>query len=803
MTRKKFLEKEMGMPAKKHPVVINLLIIILVLSLVQTGCQRDKGLLEVTAAVPNPSFEEVEDGKPAGWEATSWRGEADLALGPSGHSGERSAAISSEEGADAAWSCEIPLRPFSRYRLSAWIKPEDLTPLRGRGAMISLQGIRGAETEALTGTADWTEVVFDFESGTNDAVRLHCLFGGRGGASGKAWFDDLAITLLETKTLDPRIVVNGDVKGHPISPLIYGQFIEHLGRCIYGGIWAEMLEDRKFHAVPGGEDSPWTVFGDPGSLTMVKEGSFVGDQTPQVSLSGAENGLVQGNLGLTEGGEYRGRLVFSGSPDACPIAVSLVWGEGEGDRQTLLFDEAGQDYTRVPLEFKAGGTTDSGRLEITGRGSGFFLIGTASLMPADNVEGFRRDTLRLLRELNAPVYRWPGGNFVSGYDWKDGLGDPDRRTPRKNPAWKGIEHNDVGLHEYIRFCRLIDTEPMITVNTGLGTVEEAAREVEYCNGAADTPMGKWRAENGHPEPFGVRFWCIGNEMYGGWQLGHMPLEDYIKKHNRTVEALRKVDPGIETIAVGAVGTWSEGMLSMAADHMEYISEHFYCGERPGLLGHVFQIPSNVKRIADAHREYRRIMPQLRDRDIRISLDEWNYWYGPYIYGELGTRYFLKDALGIAAGLHEYYRNSDIIAMANYAQTVNVIGAIKTSKRDAVFAATGLALKLYREHFGVLPLKVSGEPEPIFAAAALNGEGNVLTLSLINATERRVKVPVDFQGIDLKGDGRVFVLTGPGPMAYNEPGKEPTVTIGEKTLYRIGDSLVLPPISASLYKLNIR
>ena len=136
-------------------------------------------------------------------------------------------------------------------------------------------------------------------------------------------------------------------------------------------------------------------------------------------------------------------------------------------------------------------------------------------MPKDNIDGMRADTIKLLKELNAPVYRWPGGNFVSGYNWRDGI-DPDRdkRPPRKNPAWTGVEHNDFGIHEYIAFCRLINTEPMISVNTGLGKVEEAAKEVEYANGSADTEMGKLRAKNGSKEPFNVQFWCVGNEMYG-------------------------------------------------------------------------------------------------------------------------------------------------------------------------------------------------------------------------------------------------------------------------------------------------
>ena len=236
-----------------------------------------------------------------------------------------------------------------------------------------------------------------------------------------------------------------------------------------------------------------------------------------------------------------------------------------------------------------------------------------------------------------PVYRWPGGNFVSGYNWRDGLGDPDRRPPRKNPAWKGIEHNDFGIDEYLAFCRLLGTEPYITVNSGLGDVQTAVEELQYANAPATTPLGSLRAKYGHAAPYGVRFWSIGNEMYGKWQLGHMPLDQYVAKHNQFADAMRAVDPSIKLIAVGDVGPWSEGMLKNCADHMDLISEHFYCHLKPDLAAHVRQIPDNVRRKVAAHRDYRKRIESLQGKDIRIALDEWNYWYGPDVFGQIGTR----------------------------------------------------------------------------------------------------------------------------------------------------------------------
>ena len=600
----------------------------------------------------------------------------------------------------------------------------------------------------------------------------------------------------------PRIVVDAAKTGQPISKYIYGQFIEHLGRCIYGGIWAEMLQDRKFHGAVGARQSPWKPIGGEKAVSMVRQGAFVGEQTPVFALpgDGKPAGLAQAELALKKGKSYVGRIWLAGDAKAGPVLVSLVWGEDPKDRQTVTVERLTDDYTQTALAFTAGGDTADGRLEITAAGSGAFRVGTVSLMPADNIHGMRADTLALLKELDSPVYRWPGGNFVSGYNWKDGIGDRDRRPPRKNPAWQGIEHNDFGIDEFMVFCRLLKTEPYIAVNSGLGDGQTAVDEVEYANGGPDTPQGKIRAKNGHAEPYGVKFWSIGNEMYGNWQLGHMTQDKYIEKHNQFAEAMRKVDPSIKLVAVGAVGKWSEGMLTHSADHMDLISEHFYCREKPDLVAHVRQIPDNVRRISEAHRGYRQRLDSLKGKDIRIALDEWNYWYGPHVFGELGTRYFLKDGLGIAAGLNEFARQSDICFMANYAQTVNVIGCIKTSKTSAAFESTGLALKLYRQHFGVLPAATES-PKPIDAQAAWSEDHKTLTLAVVNPSLNPAEVALEVKGARLRGTGTRWQMAGDDPMAYNDPDQPAKLTIEESPVKGPLDKLTLAPCSVALFSLE--
>jgi alpha-N-arabinofuranosidase len=753
--------------------------------------------------VPNPSFEEVEGNMPKGWTTTTWRPKADFAVDSSiAHSGKNSIRISSSEGADASWMIVIPARPFSRYRLSGWVKTQNLEPGTGRGALFSFHGT-DIRSKAVTGTQDWTRLELVFDSGANDALSLNCLFGGWGKATGTAWFDDVELELLSARALKPQVTVEATKTLAPMSKYIYGQFIEHLGWCIYQGIWAEMLEDRKFFYAVNTPDSVWKSMGEPHSVWMNPVVAYVGVHAAEVRLKGNSRpgGTSQGDLALIKGKSYTGRVVLSADPGALPVEVTLVWGEGAEDRQTVKLEDIGNDYRTFPLSFTAGASTKNARLDIWSSGSESFRVGAVSLMPADNIEGFRPEVLALLKELDSPVYRWPGGNFASGYNWKEGIGDPDRRPPRKNPAWLGIEHNDVGIHEFLDLCRLIDTEPYITINSGQGSETMAAEEVEYVNGASSTPMGGWRAENGRLEPWGVKWWSVGNEMYGDWQLGHMPLQDYIKKHNRFAEVMRAEDPAIKVIGVGAVGPWSEGMLAGSAGHMDLISEHFYVGEMPGLLSHISQVPREVRRIAQAHRGYKKTIPALKGKEMPVALDEWNYWYGPELYGQIGTRYFLKDALGVAAGLNEYARQSDVIFMANYAQTVNVIGAIKTTKTAAAFDTTGLVLKLYRAQFGTLPVKVAGAPEPLDVMAAWTEDKKALTISVVNPTQEAQALALSLKGLGVPKSAKLFRIAGTDPMAYNEPGKDPVVKIEEISSAPFSDKLTVPALSASIYVLE--
>jgi alpha-N-arabinofuranosidase len=244
------------------------------------------------------------------------------------------------------------------------------------------------------------------------------------------------------------------------------------------------------------------------------------------------------------------------------------------------------------------------------------------------------------------------------------------------------------------------------------------------------------------------------------------------------------------------------MMQHCADHMDLISEHFYRRERPGLVSHVRQMAEAVRQKAEAHRDYRRRFDSLEGKDIDIALDEWNYWYGPHVFGELGTRYFLKDALGVAAALNEYTRQSDIMYMANYAQTVNVIGCIKTTRTDCFLAATALPLMLYREHFGVIPLSVTATA-PLDVAAALSEDGKTLTIAIVNPTTSALDLPCEIEGLSLSGAGTRWQIAGDDPAAYNDVENPDLVKIDETPLVDIGQQLAISPCSISLFALELK
>ncbi len=569
--------------------------------------------------------------------------------------------------------------------------------------------------------------------------------------------------------------------GKPINPMIFGGYMEPATTSV----WAEMLSDRKFarpvvtaQAAPANPTSGFRSRGEPfkpvgpdGTVEMDTTRPFVGKHSPRVKLDGsAPRGIQQSKLRLVKGRAYEGRVYLAGDPDA-KVTVRLIWGSGASDFQSVAIPPLTSEFRKFPLKFTPAADSTDARLEIVGTGSGTFRIGTASLMPADNVQGFHPGMIRLFKEEGFKMLKWPGGNFVSAYDWRDGLGDRDKRPPRER------ESNDVGLHDFIALNRLVGAEPDLAIDSGYGSAREAAEEVEYCNGSVNTRMGKIRAENGSPEPFNVRYWTIGNEMYGPWQAGHMSLNQYWVKYNNIVEAMKKVDPKIKVVLGGAsvceksVGAaekkgnffpsiweppitaklpyefgglddWDNWLLANCADNVDFLSEHTYAypdlifdAEKQSFVDVKDPLPFRARRIAnriggffDAWDKYVEKMPSLKDKNIRFIFDEWGNRNRSMAgnaggAGRGGMRPTgMLTPLSYALLLHELFRHSDKVAASCATGGLRVL---TDNSGDGVgMSAEGVVMKLLQTHFGnALPVAVDGNsPQPLMPGTAFVDRG---------------------------------------------------------------------------------
>ena len=619
-----------------------------------------------------------------------------------------------------------------------------------------------------------------------------------------------------------RIAVDPAAAGPEIHPYLYGQFIEHLGRCIYGGIWAEMLKDRKF-LLPE-KDSPWKTVGSGPEFDRKADpaGEFAGVPCTALwlrSADGKPHGIRQEGLGVLAGKAYSGSIWLAAVGESATVTVGLSL--GPGDRTSITLEPESPAYQKFDFSFVAPGTTDDAALEILVSRPGYVWIGAVSLMPTDNVRGMRPDTLALIKELAPPITRWPGGNFVSGYRWKDGIGPRDRRPPRYEKAWNDIEPNDFGLDEFMDFCREVGTEPYICVNAGLGPAEEAAEEVEYANGPATSPWGSKRAANGRSEPYGVRVWGIGNEMFGDWQLGNVAVEQYRLRHDAFAAIMKGKDPSIRIIGVGAPGAWNNGMVA-SASRMDWLSEHYY-QERGfrvpftkadldaygrSFPGYTAVMAADLAKLVDAFRDWQK-KAGTAGAAVKLAIDEWGIvreWNsapdGPGI-GAYEHYYPLGDALAVARGLHEILRSADVCTMANWAQTVNVIGLIKTSRTAASMDPAGLVLQLYRRWFGdvLVPVK-SAAGAPVDIVASKSKDGNALAIALVNPSVTEThRIRLDLPGSRRYAAVRVFRIQGPGIGAINIPGNPPAVTLKELPKSAWRGRLVLPPHSITLVRLE--
>ena len=589
-------------------------------------------------------------------------------------------------------------------------------------------------------------------------------------SAGAALLSGEALTAFAAPAERIQVVIDAVRIGEPISPLLFGGYMEPATTRV----WAEMLTDRKFAnpvlsavaAQPPALPAPLRrFFGEPfrpigpTAVEMDPVRPFVGAHSPRVKLEGAEpRGIQQSRLRVSRGKRYTGRVYLAGDPSV-RVSIRLVWGSGRNDSQTITAPPLTATYRKVAFQFTPAADSEDARLEIAGTGSGSFHIGTASLMPADNVQGFHSGMIRLYTEAGFKMVKWPGGNFVSGYDFYDGLGDIDTRPPRLQAMWGNrVESNDVGLHEFVAFCRLLGAEPDLTINSGFEGARNAAEQVEYCNGSVETHLGKLRARNGHAEPFRIKLWTIGNEMYGPWQFGRMALNQYWIKHRYVVEAMRKVDPTIQVVlsgaticersigaaekkanffpsdweppipdplpwALGSHEDWTGWLLAHGDGVVDYVSEHTYSYPRlaydslkQSFVNVEDPLPLQARRTAnrigeaiEVWQKYCEKMPWLKEKKVKYIFDEWGCRHRQ-VSGNYQPPGMLTP-LCYALFLNEMFRNSGMVAASCATGSLGTVLVTPTGEATG-YTAEGLVLKIMATHFAnAVAIPVSGNSPP--------------------------------------------------------------------------------------------
>ena len=445
--------------------------------------------------------------------------------------------------------------------------------------------------------------------------------------------------------------------------------------------------------------------------------------------------------------------------------------------------------------------------------------------PLSDEDGFRKDVMEAVKGLNVSILRYPGGNFVSNYHWKDGIGSKNDRPPRMELAWSRLETNRFGTDEFMKFVKKVGTEPYLAVNMGTGTIEEAQQWVEYCNVQDGPYYAELRKKYGSVEPYNVKYWSLGNEMDGPWQMGHLNAEDYCKKALEAAKLMKLTSPDIKLIATGSSNYregadpnyWNSTILHELRDVIDYISLHMYVGNpndnyynylsTPLILDERTQIVKGMilREMSEAQR-------QSAD-PIYIAWDEYNTWYrartDKALVGNhaLEEHYNLEDALVIAGFLNAFVRNADVVKMANMAQLVNVIAPIFTNETGmykqtiyyplALFAnnvfGTSLDLvvdcKSYStDNFAIGMGEVTTQQShvPYLDVSATYNNGKVMICVVNRDKDNAITTDFLSQTGLFDGDFEVYEVNGPNTKSDNDFGKT-TVETKQKPAIKVKKS----------------
>ncbi len=487
------------------------------------------------------------------------------------------------------------------------------------------------------------------------------------------------------------------------------------------------------------------------------------------------------------------------------------------------------------------------RLAVMTDGPANVVLSRLFLYPDDHVDYADPDVIRLLRESKLPLLRWPGGNFVSGYDWRDGIGPVDARPSRPNPAWGGLEYNLFGTLEFARFCRVVGCEPMICVNAGDGTPQEAAEWIEYCNGGSDTPLGRLRAEHGHPEPIGIRFWEVGNEIFGSWQITHTTPGGNADRYAQFRGAMLAVDPDILLLGCGfpwwPENAWDTRLIAEAGPTLRCLTDHILTGggvnakTDPAELFHAFMGQS-----VDVGRRYRAVAEQMRlagNDNPNLAITELQLFAhfhadplaepGSETKGALSAETMptpgtISEALYFTTIAHEAIRLEGLVEMITHSATVNHGGGLRKARErvwaspvhyahalgaalhDAVPIGGQLSCGVFSTRNAFQGMPVLADVPDLDAVAALSADESSLVVMVAHrsATTGPITLTLD-AGLDAGETAEVMTLAGETMWAQNtrEAPERISPRPSQLALDQGRAEITLPPYSLTRLTIPLR
>ncbi len=620
--------------------------------------------------------------------------------------------------------------------------------------------------------------------------------------------------------IDPGRVVNH------VSPRMYAAFTEMMAEDVKRGLTAEMLLDRSFEQPTDylGLPAHWRLEPDErnDNVGAVKFAQTTEQAYPLMDaatkeanhalrvklapedITDARRGFSQGRLSVRAGQAYRGyfwaKLPSSGGyAGQVRVALEQDVTDGKTYAQAAVSGIAG-DWRRYAFTLTPSETDRFAKLTFLFDGRGTLFLDELSLEPADARGEVRPDSEAMIAELHPSFIRWPGGNVAQDYHWQWGIGPRDLRPVWVNRSWSNApEPDDLGTDEYLALCGRLHIEPSITVNVdGAGaTPEEAAAWVEYVNGPADSRYGAMRAANGHPAPYGVRQWELGNEIFGSWVRGHVTAEQYAEAAVRYARAMRAVDPSLRFIAVGEgpfpdapnADAWDSAVLRTAGADIQYLAVHDYTtaaenakapDPRAAVMARAGAFEADYRHIGD-------LIHQLApSRDIKIIVNEWNLFY------DAATIQSMDGAVYASRMMNGFERDGDVVEANSISDLLNGwVGGVIQASRDRVYGtAEFYAVDLYSRHLGTDRLDTAisspalpGGPPALDGVATRSADRSQLFFKVSNADpEHPVAARIDVAGIDKLGEVQLALLRAENRSTRNSFEAPRAVAPVEQTLH---------------------